>query len=106
MSAIINYPQILEETLIPLAEACKHFPVKCSRQTLERWLRHGVRQVVLESVTIGSRRFTSIEAIARFLSAQASEQTDRHTPIIKRSHYAERMSEQEIVEKSQEYGLP
>ena len=105
MSAIItNSPHLIDESLVQLADACKHFPVKCSRQTLERWLRRGSRGVLLESVTIGSRRFTSIEAIARFLSAQASGQTGGHTPIVKCSHYAERMSEQEIGKKSQEYG--
>jgi len=64
MSATIrNSPNLINEFLIALAEACNYFPVKCSRQTLERWMRRGSRGVILESVTIGSRRYTSREAI-------------------------------------------
>ena len=106
MSTIANCPHILEENLIPLAEACKRFPVRCSRQTLERWLRRGARGVILESVTIGSRRFVSTEGIARFLSGQAGAKTGDHTLCLNRPRNNGRMSTQEIAEKSREYGLP
>jgi len=107
MSAMIaNSPHIINESLVQLADACNYFPVKCSRQTLERWMRRGCRGVLLESVTIGSRRFTSKEAITRFLSGQAGAQAVIHTPCIGRSHSGERMSQQEIAEKSREHGLP
>ena len=104
MSKVItNSPRLLEETLVPLAEACKHFPIKCSRQTLERWLRRGARGVILESVTIGSRRFVSTEGIGRFLSGQAGAKTVEHTPIVSRSQKGGRMSAQEIAKKSREF---
>ena len=62
---IVDCPQIFGEELLNLADACKCFPAKCSRATLERWLRRGSRGVVLESVSIGGRRFVSREGINR-----------------------------------------
>ena len=57
------------ETLIPIAEAARHIPGRPHRGTVWRWLQSGVRGVVLESVLIGGRRYTSTEAIRRFLLA-------------------------------------
>lgn len=103
---ILNSPHIINEFLVSLADACNYFPIKCSRQTLERWMRLGCRGIILESVTIGSRRFTSKEAITRFLSAQAGAQVPVHTPCANRPHIGGRMSKKEIAEKSREHGLP
>lgn len=97
---ITNSLRLIDETLIPIADAPKQFPVKSSRQTLERWLRRGCRGVLLESITIGFRRFTSKEAISRFLSAQAGAQHKSHL------HSGGRMSDEDIAKKSREYGLP
>ena len=106
MSAILNSPSILHESLRPVGEAPKHFPVRCSRQTLERWMRRGCNGVILESVTIGSRRYTSIEAIGRFLSAQAGTPTNKHTHCNSRPHSGGGMSEREMATKRSEYGMP
>lgn len=38
--------------------------------TLHRWATRGVRGVVLETVAVGHVRYTSIEAVQRFLSAK------------------------------------
>jgi hypothetical protein len=104
--SIKNSPHLINESLVQLAEACDFFPVKCSRQTLERWLRRGSRGVLLESVTIGSRRYTSKEAIARFLSDQAGAKTENNISYASRSYNGSRMTEQEIIEKSRQHGLP
>ena len=67
---ILDSPGILDETLLPISDACKHFPVPCSRQAVERWLRTGSRGIVLESVSICGRRYTSRQAIERFIRNQ------------------------------------
>ena len=68
---IFDCPEILGESLINLTEATKHlFPVKCSRATIERWVRRGSRGVRLETVLIANRRYTSKQALQRFLANQ------------------------------------
>ncbi|AMV16512.1 DUF1580 domain-containing protein [Planctomyces sp. SH-PL14] len=57
------------ETLIPIGEAPRHIPGRPHRATVWRWIQGGVRGVTLESVLIGGRRYTSTEAIRRFLLA-------------------------------------
>jgi hypothetical protein len=41
--------------------------------TLHRWATRGVRGVKLETVAVGHVRYTSIEAVRRFLSAKPVE---------------------------------
>ncbi len=55
------------EELLTVVEAAKVTPRRPSARTIWRWLEHGCRGVVLESVLIGGRRFTTREAIERFL---------------------------------------
>lgn len=65
------------ETLLTLAEAAKRFPRKLSICTLFRWCKNGVRGAVLSSVVIGGRRFTSLEAIHRFIVATSQRDSAR-----------------------------
>jgi hypothetical protein len=66
---------IANEALLTLAEAAARFPgrngKRCSIQTVYRWCYRGVHRptgtVRLESVVIGGRRYTSQEAIKRFV---------------------------------------
>jgi hypothetical protein len=51
-----------------LARASTAVPGKPHVTTLYRWALHGVRGVRLETVIVGGRRFTSREAIGRFLA--------------------------------------
>ena len=61
---IFDTPELLDETLVSLTEACRCFPVKCSRAALERWMRRqGNRGIVLESILVCGKRYTSKEAI-------------------------------------------
>lgn len=59
------------ETLFQFPEARSEFPMgRVSLATLHRWRQKGVRGVKLETVLIGGLRYTSREAIARFIAAQ------------------------------------
>ena len=60
------------EDLIPFCEARSAFPggKRLSLATLHRWRLSGVRGTHLETVLIGGSRYTSAEAISRFIRAQ------------------------------------
>ena len=70
------------ENLVHFAEATRAFPGRTlCLQTLHRWRLRGVRGVRLETCLVGNLRFTSREAISRFLAAQnVDEQPAEITP--------------------------
>jgi hypothetical protein len=55
------------EQLRSLIDATQYVPGQPHVSTLVRWWRHGVQGVKLETVLVGGRRFTSLEAIGRFI---------------------------------------
>ena len=57
-----------QEELCLLANASPHVPGRPHPSTLVRWASVGFRGVRLETVKIGWRRYTSVEAIRRFLT--------------------------------------
>ena len=59
---------IQTEQLVPISKAASCLPGKVHRSTLERWRLHGRRGVKLETILIGGQRFTSREAIGRFVA--------------------------------------
>jgi hypothetical protein len=59
---------INHEDLQLLGEACHTIPGKPHVSTLIRWAMRGVRGIRLETVIVGGRRFTSVQAIERFLA--------------------------------------
>ena len=63
---------IESETLIPFQQARNEFPgrKRVGNATLHRWRLHGVRGCKLETLVVGGQRFTSREAIQRFVDAQ------------------------------------
>lgn len=63
---------IESETLIEFQHASGAFPGerRPAIATLHRWRQRGVRGVKLETVLIGGIRYTSREAIVRFIAAQ------------------------------------
>ena len=69
---IFDYPELLEsnEELIPLTEACKKFRPPVSRPTIGRYVRVGVRDVILRTVKVGGCRSTTLSEIKRFSLAQ------------------------------------
>lgn len=60
---------IHDETLISLSKASQLLPYKPSPATLWRWFTRGVNGVRLETAKIGKRRYTSREALQRFVTA-------------------------------------
>lgn len=68
--------QLEKEKLILLKDAPKHLPLRPGGKKLHisavyRWITHGVRGVVLESVRLGGATYTSLEALQRFAEAQS-----------------------------------
>ena len=58
---------IQKETLVQFKDAPKHAPGRPHIATVHRWRLRGVRGVKLDSILSGGKRFTSIEAIERFI---------------------------------------
>lgn len=56
------------ENLVTLAEARKLFPTRPHISTIWRWIQRGTRGHRLETCYVGGRRYTSAEAVARFLA--------------------------------------
>jgi len=98
---ILDAPGLLEEQLITLTEACKEFPRKAARPTLERWARRGSRGTVLETILVCGKRYTSKEAVARFIRNQLQTEPERESAPRQRG-----MSQREIAEASKKFGLP
>lgn len=66
------------ETVISFSDARSAFPGidrRLSLATLHRWRLNGIRGTKLETVLIGGLRYTSLEAIARFVARLNSEDT-------------------------------
>jgi hypothetical protein len=55
------------ETPIPFQQAPEHIPGRPHISTLHRWRLNGARNRKLETFLRGGRRFTTLEAIQRFL---------------------------------------
>lgn len=67
------------EELIPFEGCGQLIPGRPSRCTMFRWAFKGVRGVKLETLVCGHKRFTSKEAIARFVAAQNAPETPAPT---------------------------
>ncbi len=59
----------LMEVPIPIRSAPSEFPNRPGLSTVWRYTLKGIRGKLLESAMIGGRRYTSREAIQRFLAA-------------------------------------
>ena len=101
---IFDHPELLQEgsPLLDLTEATKHFPTKPSRATIERWVRRGIRNVQLKTVTVGGRRFTTEKAILTFLAGQQNTEP-KHARLETRRG---KLSQKELDEKAKRLGLP
>jgi hypothetical protein len=97
---IFDSPALLEESLVPLTEACGYFPVKCSRTSIERWARKGSRGATLETILLGGRRYTSREAIKRFVRSQLQPEAERPAPT------RGTMSKKDVEVAARRFGLP
>jgi hypothetical protein len=63
---------LANEKLLSLSQAARSLPGPPHPNTLWRWHQRGVRGVKLETVLIGGRRFTSFEALERFVHGVTS----------------------------------
>ena len=68
-----------QEHLVTLTEASRIIPGSPHFSTLWRWYQRGIRGTRLETVIVGGRRFTSREAIKRFI-ARTTAARDGHSP--------------------------
>lgn len=57
---------IQTETLVPINEIPSHVPGRIHIATCWRWIQRGCRGVKLETLLIGGKRFSSLEALQRF----------------------------------------
>jgi len=60
---------VQNENILSLAEAARSLPYMRNLATLFRWRTRGCRGVVLETLLMGGRRVTSVEALDRFFAA-------------------------------------
>lgn len=60
---------VLDQELMPLAEACKRLPGRPNLATLWRWRTVGVRGVKLATVLVGGRRMVSPAMLNAFCLA-------------------------------------
>ena len=74
------------EQLRLLSKAAADVPGRPHSSTLMRWWRRGVKGVKLETVVVGGRRFTSIEAIQRFIEALSAPHSTQGSPVRQLSH--------------------
>ncbi len=81
-----NAIDLTSETVIPISQAPKYYPYgRPNLSTVYRHFRSGCRGARLESFVAGGRRFTTVEAIGRFVerttanSAGATLQPSRAT---------------------------
>ena len=56
-----------EELLHVPSEAAKVFPGRPNSSTIWRWHKCGIKGIRLETIVVGGRRYTSREAIGRFI---------------------------------------
>lgn len=69
------------ESAITLAEVAEHVPRRNGRRihysTVYRWVTKGAKGRRLESILVGGVRYTTVEAVGRFLSAKTHNGTER-----------------------------
>jgi hypothetical protein len=72
---------IFAEHPLTIPQACQIIPGRPVSTTVHRWSKRGIRGVRLQTALIGGRRYTSREAIRRFIAELSglSEFTDPDT---------------------------
>jgi Protein of unknown function (DUF1580)/Helix-turn-helix domain len=83
---------IEKEELLTISEASKEFPIRPHTTTVWRWVHRGINGTKLESIKIGGRRYTSKEAINRFISETSASQIE----VVNLSSKAEKVQQAEL----------
>lgn len=74
---------VLSEDVLPLADAKKLLPGRPDRSTIYRWaLGGGSHGVKLQSAKVGRKRFTSRQAIQRFVEAVTAAADGEVPPVM------------------------
>ncbi len=60
------------EHSLTLRQAAAMLPGNPNRSTMHRWAHHGVRGVRLATILVGGRRYTTRDAIEKFITALSS----------------------------------
>ena len=72
---------IQSEQTVPLSEAPAHIPGRPHVASVYRWTTQGVRGGIrLESIVVGGVRYTSIEAIQRFIERTTAASAGASVP--------------------------
>jgi hypothetical protein len=82
----------LSESLVSLIEATRLIPGRPHISSLHRWRTRGVRNVRLETTVVGGRRYTSREAIERFIDRSTA--AANHAPSSQTTVQSRRAAEQ------------
>ncbi len=72
---------ISTETAIAVNKSPAHIPGRPHVSSVWRWVLKGVRGVKLETFVVGCQRFTTKEAIERFIAATTAKANGEPTPI-------------------------
>jgi len=74
-------PHLLTERLRPLQEAAREIPGRPHISTVLRWCLKGIKGgIKLETILVGGKRFTSVEAIERFVARLSAPQRPTDNP--------------------------
>jgi hypothetical protein len=92
------------ETLVPWQQAAKHVPGQPHISTLHRWRLKGVKGHRLETLSVGGRRFTSREAIDRFIVAGNSSDAPAAAPSFTATQ-RQKMSDAARATLASEFGI-
>lgn len=88
---------LLDEERVSLTKVAQEFDVHVC--TMWRWVRRGIKGICLESFTIGGKRFTTREAVARFILRTNSKPSDQSVSVYGSPLSKRRLREIEAAEK-------
>lgn len=72
---------ITSESPVTVTQAAKLFPNRPHVASVWRWILNGLNGINLESVKIGGRRYTSREAIQRFIERTTALADQKEVPV-------------------------
>ena len=92
------------ETLVPWQQAAKFIPGDPHISTLHRWRLRGVRGKKLETLLVGGKRFSSREAITRFIVALNADVAPQTAPAFTATQ-RQKMSDAARQELASKFGI-
>ena len=94
---------LTDETVVPINQSPKHYPYgRPNLSTVYRHFRRGCRGARLETFVAGGRRFTTIEAIARFVQRTTANSPGSSLPP---SRPTSRQREREITAAERDFDV-